>query len=465
MARPDRTYNRVMAKASESTPGTGPRGLSPSSCISGSLAIPGSKSVAQRALIAAALCEGATVVRGLPDGDDVRACLQLIEDCGATVYRSAADRALIEGLPPHWDGGLEPRRPVQVGESGTLARLATAMLALAATPGTRVTIGASGSLLLRSSTALFRALEGCGVELARQNVPGGWPVELLVQRPPACIELVKPASSQEVSALLLVAAALGEGHEVRVRGPIPSRPYVQLTRHVLREFGVEVGEEATDDGTRFRMSGRLAAPREALVVEPDASAAAVGLAAACLSGGELTVEGLTTASAQGDVRMAAHLAAFGCDAHLANNGLRARGFPTRGAELDLTGEPDLSAPLAAVAAGAALRHGATSTLTGLGTLPGKESDRIAVLAAGLERLGFQIAAGEDYLTVGPLTAPEPVGATLDPHDDHRMAFAFALCGLLVPGVLVENPACVAKSWKGFWEDMEQAGAVLAADAS
>jgi 3-phosphoshikimate 1-carboxyvinyltransferase len=195
------------------------------------------------------------------------------------------------------------------------------------------------------------------------------------------------------------------------------------------------------------------------VLEPDASSAAVVLAAACLSGGAIVVPGLGPGSAQGDVRVVEHLAAFGCDAGFAPEGLVARGFPARAAELDLAGEPDLAPVLCAVAAGAALRHGARSVLRGLATLPGKESDRLSVLAAGLAALGFEAEAGTDFLTIGPGRAARArTGVRLDPRGDHRMAFAFALLGCLRPDVLVLDPACVAKSWSGFWDDMERLGA-------
>ncbi|MEW6072256.1 MAG: hypothetical protein AB1726_06610 [Planctomycetota bacterium] len=439
-----------------------PRGLDPVSRLAGILRPPGSKSEAQRALLAAALAEGVTVIDGLPDGDDVAACLALVEECGVSVHRTTPARAFLEGRPPRGENGLAPRRPVLVGESGTLARLATAALALAGALGARVAIHARGSLLLRRSLPLFQALAAAGVEIARQNVAGGWPVELVACRPPSRLALVRPASSQEVSALLLAAAAHRGAIEVEVTGKIPSRPYVALTRSVLARFGVAVGEDARGaEATSFRVPGPLVAPREILRIEPDASAAAVALAGACLSGGELLVPGLGPGSPQGDVRIALHLAAFGCEARLDAQGLWARGFPRHGADLDLAGEPDLAPPLAAVAAGAARRHGARSTLRGLGTLPGKESDRLAVLAGGLARLGLAAEAGADFLAVGPGPAPGSAETVaLDPRGDHRMAFAFALLGLVVPGVLVQDPGCVAKSWASFWRDLQGAGAVV-----
>ncbi len=245
--------------------------------------------------------------------------------------------------------------------------------------------------------------------------------------------------------------------------PLLLVPALALTIGLLATFGVTVTSATEAEERRFVVRGPLQAPRAPLVLEPDASSAAVALAAACLSGGELRIPGLTHASLQGDVRIVAHLAAFGCVAYAEAEGLRAHGFPTRGAELELAGEPDLAPVLAVVAAGAALRHGASSVLRGLGTLPGKESDRLSVLALGLAQVGLALEVGADSLRIARGTArAEGLGADvlLDPRGDHRMAFAFALLGLLVPGVGVREPQCVAKSWSSFWSDLERLGAVL-----
>jgi len=131
--------------------------------------------------------------------------------------------------------------------------------------------------------------------------------------------------------------------------------------------------------------------------------------------------------------------------------------------VDLTGEPDLAPVLAPVAAAASLRapqERAWSELLGLGTLPGKESSRIDVLANGLQACGFQVESGPDRLRIGPPRGRTGAARTLDPHGDHRMAFAFALLGLVRPGVLVADPACVAKSWPGFWTALRSLGAEL-----
>ncbi len=211
----------------------------------------------------------------------------------------------------------------------------------------------------------------------------------------------------------------------------------------------------------FELRGGLRAPEDPLLVEPDASSAAVVLAAGCLSGGSVEVRGLGSASSQGDVRVVEHLSRFGCRAEALHDRLRAQGLPQREASLDLSGEPDLAPVLAAVAAAHAWRGGAGSLLTGLATLQHKESPRIEVLAHGFETAGIACESGTDYLRVGPRQAGDVRDVLLDPRGDHRMAFAFALLGLARPGVRVKDARCVDKSWPGFWSELQRLGAEVA----
>ena len=462
MAGVSAAYNPRPARA-----GHAPLGFGPESRVHGVLRPSGSKSLAQRALLCAAVARGTTTLEGLGAGpaqsDDVHAAHALLARAGLAHEAAGPGEVRVRGAPPGTDAGLRSAGVIEVGESGTLARLATALLALSSARGERWTIAASGSLLFRRSRPLFEALERAGVALARQNLPGPWPVELVSAAPLDELLLRDPVSSQEVSALLLALAAHAGERGLEVRGRIPSEPYLAMTLRLLADFGAVIVDEPRDGARAFAVRGPLRAPERPFVLEPDASSAAVALAAACLSGGELRVPGLSAGSFQGDVRIVAHLAALGCQARADEDGLVARGFPLRGAELELSGEPDLAPVLAAVAAGAALRHGVSSVLRGLGTLPGKESDRLSVLSEGLGRLGLSVEVGADWLAIapgGPVAIALRPGETLvlDPRGDHRMAFAFALLGLLVPGVLVADPDCVGKSWGSFWEDLASLGA-------
>ncbi|HVS10346.1 MAG TPA: hypothetical protein VMS76_10770 [Planctomycetota bacterium] len=442
-------------------------GLRPGAAVRGSFRPPGSKSLAQRAIVIAALAEGSTRIAALSEADDVAAALALVAACGPRVERPAPGEARIEGLPPAL-GGWVAREPLRLGESGTLARLATAVLGLCGSPASRARLDPAGSLARRGSAPLFRALVGAGVGLEQLGTAGGWPAVLTAAFPREELLLVGPVSSQEVSALLIALSAHAGRTELEVRGRIPSRPYADMTVRLLGRFGVRVDScswsRGGEDEEDFALQGPCRAPPSPIEIEPDASAAAVALCAACLSGGELRVEALGPGSIQGDVRIAEHLRAFGCDAALDAGGLRAGGSPRHGARLDLSGEPDLAPPLAAVAAAAAQSGGPAageSVLSGLGTLKGKESPRLEVLARGLRDAGFAARASADSLHVGSAVARTPGDLRLDPAGDHRMAFAFALLGLLRPGVDVLDPGCVSKSWPGFWEDLERLGARVA----
>lgn len=426
------------------------RGFTPASRVAGRLRAPGSKSLAQRALFAAALAEGSTRITGLPPGEDVAHAAELIAACGALVERLAPAAVRVSGRPPGPGRGLAPKEPLALGESGTLARFALATLGLCASTEAWVELVASGSLARRRSDALVDALCASGVEFASRT----FPIRLRPMGPASRLELVSPRSSQELSGLLLALAAYPDENRVVVRGVLPSRPYVAMTVRVLERFGARVHAA----GDEYVVKGPLRAPPEPVEVEPDASLAAVALCAACLSGGELVATGIPPDSGQGDLRIVEHLRAFGCRAEFDAQGLRASGRPRRGASLDLSGEPDLAPPLVALAAGALLaRPDAASEFTGLETLPGKESSRIEVLAGGLAELGFAVEATSASLRL--LRAPERVrSATLDSQGDHRMAFAFALLGLALEGVTVRGGGSVAKSWPGFWRELEALGA-------
>jgi len=419
----------------------------------------GSKSIAQRAIVCAALASGTTRLVGLPVGDDVAAARRMLAALGVEHHAPTPASLSIVGRPPAWRGGWRAAR-VDVGESGTLARLAMASLALCSQPGEHVEIHASGSLAKRRSTALIAALERGGVEV----LSSAWPLRLRAIGPPTTLTLERPESSQEASALALALAAYPDENELRIEGGLPSRPYFELTRSVLARFGARVervDDERTDERESWRVRGPLHAPSEPLAIEPDASLAAVALAAACLSGGACTALGLNASSAQGDVRIVEHLRAFGCSTWSAARGLQASGFPQFGAELDLRGEPDLAPVLAIVAAAAALvapSGSSRSVLRGLETLNRKESRRLDVLSSALRAAGWRADADSASLTIdAPTTRLEQAPLALDSCGDHRMAFAFTLLGLLRAGVVVHDANCVAKSWPSFWRDLGQLG--------
>jgi 3-phosphoshikimate 1-carboxyvinyltransferase len=431
-------------------------GLRPQSIVRGAFRAPGSKSLAQRALVIASLSDGATRIAGLPAGDDVAAAKEFALVAGSGVDELAPAAVRVRGSRPGRLGGGGPTQAFEAHESGTLTRFALAALAFCGRPGTTVELRPTETMLRRRTDALMDALECAGVVFERRE----WPVKLRPIGPPSTVTLRRASSSQEASALAIALSAWPGEFELRIEGPLPSAPYFEMTLKLLERFGVRCARRSEPGRELVRMRGPLRPPDEPLAIEPDASLAAVALAAGCLSGGEVTATGLGGDSLQGDVAIVEHLAAFGCHAVRRTGGIVASGFPQHAAELDLSAQPDLAPVLAIVAAGAALVDpSGASELRGLDTLPGKESSRIEVLAAGLRGAGWIVESTSTSLRISAATslrASTPV--ELDPAGDHRMAFAFALLGLLRPGVAVLHPECVSKSWPAFWSDLAELGA-------
>lgn len=408
----------------------------------GLVTLPPSKSQVLRVLMVAAGGSRRVVLsyghgRGWEEaGEDIRRGMDCARALGSLVRVDGADCALGPGGEDAVGGSLP------VGEAGFLGRVAPVCAALARAG--RWEVSAAGSLRGRSSPALWACLRGGGVAVDEGE---GWLDGVSGDGAQGPWELNGASSSQELSALWIGLACRGGG-DVRVVGAVPSEPYLDLTRAVLALFGAEVQEEAEV----YRVSAADMDPAEVLVAEVDASAAAVALAAGCLGGVRLEVPGPALGTAQGDWRIVEHLRAFGCEIESSGGKLICAGGPVRGAELDLSGEPDLAPVLAAVAAGAAYVGGGESVLSGLQTLDGKESRRGEVLERGLRAAGFSCVWKDPLLRVGG----EGVGSgevVLEAEGDHRMAFAFALLGVFLPGVWVGGGCCTTKSWPHFWSAM------------
>ena len=449
---------------------TTPRGLSPRAPISGSITPPASKSLAQRALLFAGLANGTTRITGaarLGACDDITAAIGILENLGLSLQWTAPRALNVIGSSPCHVGGLQPIGPFEVGESATLARLVTAIAGLCCSGN--VSVRGLGTLERRRSPALFTALQDAGVKL-KCSEHGAWPVGLDSIGPPPDLNLRNPSSSQELSALLFAAACYVDPIQVHLDGALPSQPYLELTRSMLKTFGVLAApvDARFKGGQSFEVQGVLTAPTQPIHLEPDASSAAVALCAAAITGGELEVPGPWSKSTQGDRHIVNFLVQFGLSSGLINADdsdtdsdlLATAGRITRGAEVDLSGHPDLAPPLAAVAAYAAINLGETSELLGLHTLVGKECNRLQTLASGLKSLGLQVELRNDERVCGlRISAPanreetRPRALLLDSQGDHRMAFAFALFGLIQPGVLVLDPMATSKSWPSFWEDL------------
>lgn len=394
---------------------------------------PGSKSLTNRALAAAALADGTSVLRSPLRSDDTAAMIGCLRAMGAGIAEKGDDLA-VRGRPrPRGGGRLEARA------SGTTARFATALAVLADGPSV---IDGTPRLRQRPIGPLVDALIALGARVEETGFPpvrtagGGLPGG----RAPIDVSL----SSQFLSAVLLAAPG-AEADVTLLPGPvIVSRPYVTSTLEVMAAFGAEAAWNG-DGSVTVRAAGYRPADYR---VEADASAAVYPWTAAAVTGGEATVVGVSPDTSQADAAALDVLERMGCGAARSPEGITVSGPERlRGVAADLNHCPDAALALAAAAAFA----DGPSRFFNLANLRIKETDRLAALETELRKIGAEAQTGPDWITVRPgrLRA-----ARIAVYDDHRMAMSFAVAGLALPGMVIEDPGCVRKTWPGFFAVLE-----------
>ena len=419
--------------------------------VRGTVRLPGSKSISNRVLLLAALCEGRTTVHDLLDSDDTRVMLQALRalGCGVAVEGSTA---VIDGL------GSRPRRPsaeLFLGNAGTAMRPLTAALAVL---GGDYRLSGVARMHERPIGDLVDALRALGCRIDYLGQPGYPPLAigqpaLRLDRP---IPVRGDVSSQFLTALLMALplAASAQDVVIEVVGELISKPYIDITLQLLARFGVEVRRDGwarftIPAGSRYRSPGRIH-------VEADASSASYFIAAGALStpaSGQngLKIEGLGEASIQGDIRFIEAARLMGAQVDSGPNWLRVRrgAWPLKAIDLDCNHIPDAAMTLAVMA----LYADGPSTLRNIASWRVKETDRIAAMANELRKLGAEVEEGADYLRVAPPTAWR--AAALHTYDDHRMAMCGSLAAFNPAGlpVRIEDPKCVAKTFPDYFETL------------
>jgi 3-phosphoshikimate 1-carboxyvinyltransferase len=256
-------------------------------------------------------------------------------------------------------------------------------------------------------------------------------------------------SSQFLSGLLMAAPAASSTVELAIEGTLVSQPYVRMTLEVMKAFGAQVRV----DGELQSFS--IAAPQHYAAreysIEPDASAASYFWAAAAITGGEVTVEGLSADSLQGDVAFVDCLEKMGCEVRGEPSGITVIGRPLRGIDVDMNAISDTVQTLAVVAMFA---EGSTR-ISNVGHIRHKETNRISAVANELRKLGVSVEEHDDGLTVHGSQNQRLKAATIDTYKDHRMAMSFSLAALKIPGVKIANPICVDKTYPRFFDDLSQ----------
>ncbi len=425
-----------MASSIEIQPVTAP--------LDASIRPPGSKSLTNRALVCAALAKGTSHLSGALDSEDTRVMIDALGALGITIVENH-DRQIVRvtgcaGTIPASSADL------YIANSGTTVRFLTALVSLG--HGTYRLHG-TPRMHERPIQDLLDALGRLGVRAESEMGTGCPPVIVRADG----LRLDKASirgdvSSQFLSALLLAAPCATDSNdastvEIEIVGKLVSKPYVAMTLAVMRAFEAQVASAPDLAAFEIELRGYRATDYE---IEPDASAASYLWAAAAIAGGRVRVEGLTEHSLQGDVGFCRCLAQMGCLVAYQREGITVQGNPLRGIDVDMNAISDTVQTLAAVA----LFADSPTQIRGVGHIRHKETDRISALATELRKLGAEVEERPDGLKI----VPRPLhGARIDTYNDHRMAMSMALPGLKIPGVIISDPGCTAKTYPRFFDDL------------
>ncbi|KAK9274038.1 hypothetical protein L1049_018852 [Liquidambar formosana] len=434
--------------------------LQPIKEVSGTVTLPGSKSLSNRILLLAALSEGTTVVDNLLNSDDVHYMLGGLRTLGIHVEEDRAiKRAIVEGCGGQFPVGKEWKDEVHLflGNSGTAMRTLTAAVAAA---------GGNASYILDGMPRLRERPIGDLVAGLKQL---GADVDCFLGTncPPVCIngkggipggkvKLSGSISSLYLTALLMAAPlALGD-LEIEIIDRLISAPYVKMTLKIMKSFGVTIEHNGSWD--RFLVQGgqKYKSPGNASI-EGDASSASYFLAGAAVTGGTVTIEGCGTSSLQGDVKFAEVLEKMGVKVSWAENSITVTGPPRdssgkkclRGIDVNMNKMPDVAMTLAVVA----LFADGPTAIRDVASWRVKETERMIAVCTELRKLGATVEEGPDYCVITP---PEKLNLTaIDTYDDHRMAMAFSLAACADVPVTIKDPGCTRKSFPDYFEVLQR----------
>lgn len=409
--------------------------------IVGSIRVPGSKSITNRALVCAAMAKGKSTLHGVLESEDTTVMVDAWRQLGLRVDWDRSTCTLTidgcAGQPPQPEGTLF------IANSGTSIRFLTA--ALAATQG-KYTLDGIERMRERPIGDLIRGLQSWGADISSRNSqnPECPPVQLNARGLRGGLAHVRgDVSSQFLSGMLMAAPYCASDVIIEVQGELVSKPYVDMTLSVMQAFGVS---PTTREHGKYQFSAPACYVATNYSIEPDASAASYFLAAAAITGGKVRVEGIGLDALQGDVRFANVLEAMGCELKSDRDWIEISGRASRGIDINMA---DISDTVQTLAAVALFAEGPTR-VRGVAHNRHKETDRIGDLIKEIRRLGAQAHEHDDGLTIvpGKLQACE-----LQTYRDHRMAMSFALVAMKVPGCIVLDPRCTEKTYPQFFEDL------------
>ena len=408
--------------------------------LNATVRVPGSKSLTNRALMISALANGTTRLTNALFSDDSHYFVKALQTLGFDVQLDQANQEMIvTGL-----GGKIPAQKAElfIGNAGTAARFLSAFLTLG---NGEYVLDGEPRMRERPIGDLIDALHQLGVEMeATNNCP---PVEIFAKGlMGGKTKIAGNISSQFLSALLMVAPYARSLIEIELTTELNSRPYVDMTIAIMRDFGVEIERY---EYSQFTIHPASYSPLSSYPIECDASAAAYFFAAPAICGGTVGVENISRKSLQGDIHFLEVLSQMGCTVTETDVGLQVTGTTDlRGIDADMRDIPDTAQTLAAIAPFAA----SPTRIRGIASARLKETDRVHATCTELAKLGVRVEEHEDGMTIHPVEKMRP--AVIQTYNDHRMAMAFSLIGLRFDGVTIEDPACVSKTFPGYFDILE-----------
>ena len=413
--------------------------LDPIAKVSGEVNVPGSKSLSNRALLLAALAEGETELTNLLDSEDIEHMLNALTKLGISYHLSEdKTQCVVKGN----GGAFEVAEPLELflGNAGTAMRPLCAALAASnvdtvLTGEPRMEERPIGDLVdaLREADAEVSYLKNEGyppLQIKGKTLNGG---EMSVDG---------SVSSQFLTALLMAAPLFSGDVTIRIKGELVSKPYIDITLDTMAKFGVTV---ENDNYQTFTVSGdaKYVAPGK-FMVEGDASSASYFLAAGAIKGGTVRVTGIGQKSIQGDIRFADVLEAMGAKVVWNDEYVEITGAPLKGVNMDMNHIPDAAMTIATTA----LFAEGPTTMTNIYNWRVKETDRLAAMAAELQKLGAKVEEGHDYIKVWPTDSLKH--AEIDTYNDHRIAMCFSLVALSDTPVTINDPGCTRKTFPDYF---------------
>jgi len=412
--------------------------LSPIQKISGSVVLPGSKSLSNRILLLSMLAEGKTEIQNLLDSDDVRRMVEALETLGIQLEENRAENLItVSGT-----SGIIPVKEatLMLGNAGTAIRPLTAAMTLG---HGRFVLDGVQRMRERPLIDLINGLSQLGANLRCINGTDCPPVEVIADGLPGGITRLSGAiSSQYLTAILLAAPYADKEVQIEITDKLVSVPYVEMTLRLMQSFGVSVNHE---NFRLFHIPRQTYLSHGRIFVVGDASSASYFLAGAAITKGTVTVKGCGTDSLQGDARFAEVLEKMGAKVEWEPQQVKLTGNSLNGIDVDMNQMPDAAMTLAV----AALFASGPTAIRNIYNWRVKETERLQAVSTELRKLGAEVEEGYDYLVIQP---PEQIRkAEIDTYDDHRMAMAFSLAACGSSPVTINNPGCVSKTFPDYFE--------------